>query len=66
MPDRREKNLRHLATIISVVLGLGLVWLLATLRLVKPWTINPSLVLFAVVLGVRTILVELGIRRRGA
>lgn len=64
MSDRREKNLRHLVTIISLIFCVGLLWVMAKWQLVDTWNIYATAVVYAFLLGGRTINVELGIRRR--
>jgi len=66
MPDRREKNLHHLVTIISLIFGLALLWLLVFLEMMPLWGIYSSAIGWAILMGARTIIVELGIRRRSS
>jgi len=61
--DRKEKNRRHSASLISLGLGALLVVLLLYSKTISESNATYSSIFFVVVLTLRTIFIEVGIRR---
>ncbi len=60
---KQEKNRHHLVTFVCALVALGLLLLLWSMLGARHHVVWMSGILYVVVLGVRTVFVELGIRR---
>jgi hypothetical protein len=63
LSPRQEKNRRHLISVLSVLVGVALLFVLQCIYGVGRPVVWISGVLYLVILGLRTLFVELGIRR---
>jgi hypothetical protein len=65
MNTRIEKNRHHLATFGSILLGLPLAIMVTCLGRRDPWEFLPlPVLLFGIILILRTIVIESGVRRK--